>query len=295
MEWTETEDGKNLWVSSVLPKSESARKGVVPGSLLIALNGIDIKDLGAPSIHDKASSCGLPLRITFQKPDGINAPSQPKVYLCEKYSSPLLLPSHVHVFVEHNTQDMKVDPNVVNKCIKLLKDPTSWELSDKQREEMCKKQGANPAEVASAIFLAKHMIENANAKPQYETMTSSYDNVVTTQYPGPSNSDFPPPPAYTEPMDGNMTYAPGAADYGTMNPNESPPATTELDLPDPKPSLFFFLSFMCSFGWFVFFWLIHLIHCLFVVLSLINQKEIPAVIWTTLKLGLPISKRAYKN
>jgi len=208
MEWTATEEGKNLWVSSIAPKSEAAKKGVVPGSVLMALNGIDIKDLGAKRIHEKASSCGLPLRISFRKPEGLNAPSYPK--------------------------DMSVNPDIVNKCVSLLKDPTNWEMNEKQKEGMCKKQGANPAEVAAAIFLAKYMIENLSQQvsPQYQVMESM-------GYPGPSNNDFPPqnysqppPPAYSPP-DGTMTYGPGSVDNMDMNSHESPPPSNqELDLPD---------------------------------------------------------------
>ena len=94
MEWTATEDGANLWVSNVTPMSQAARSGVVPGSMLIALNGIDIQNLGAPSIHDKASSLGLPLRVTFRKPESLEAPK--------------------------NKKDFKVREDVVNNCVKQL-------------------------------------------------------------------------------------------------------------------------------------------------------------------------------
>jgi len=200
MNWTPTEDGKNLWVSSIAPKSPAATKGVIPGSLLIAFNGSEIKDLGSKAIFQKSSSLGLPLRITFCKPGGSIVPT--------------------------NDKDMSVDSDVVNKCVGLLKDPQCWEWSDKQREDLCKKQGANAAEVAAALFLAKYMMENANQKPavSYQTM-----NADMNAFPGPSNSDFPdlpnPSSSGTEgPSNGyDPSNAPGS------NPSDGGSGGSELE------------------------------------------------------------------
>merc|ERR1711933_285419 len=87
--------------------------GVVPGSMLVALNGIDIQNLGAPSIHDRASSLGLPLRVTFRKPEALDAPK--------------------------NKKDFSIREDVVNKCVKQLSTPQSLDMSDKQKQAMCKK------------------------------------------------------------------------------------------------------------------------------------------------------------
>eukprot|EP00485_Elphidium_margaritaceum_P011749 CAMPEP_0202692996 /NCGR_PEP_ID=MMETSP1385-20130828/7228_1 /ASSEMBLY_ACC=CAM_ASM_000861 /TAXON_ID=933848 /ORGANISM="Elphidium margaritaceum" /LENGTH=487 /DNA_ID=CAMNT_0049348615 /DNA_START=29 /DNA_END=1492 /DNA_ORIENTATION=+ len=142
MEWTATEDGANLWTSNVTPMSQAARLGVVPGSMLIALNGIDIQNLGAPSIHDKAASLGLPLRVTFRKPEQLEAPK--------------------------NKKDFKIREDVVNNCVKQLRAPASLDMSDEQRNAMCKKLGANFAEIASALFLANYTEEYQRQQQQQQ-------------------------------------------------------------------------------------------------------------------------------
>merc|ERR1712154_181327 len=112
MEWTATEDGANLWASNVTPLSQAARSGVVPGSMLVALNGIDIQNLGAPSM-------GLPLRVTFRKPQGLEAPK--------------------------NKKDFQIREESVNECVKKLKTPQALDMSEDQKQAICKKMGANPA------------------------------------------------------------------------------------------------------------------------------------------------------
>ncbi|ETO25941.1 hypothetical protein RFI_11197, partial [Reticulomyxa filosa] len=210
MNWTPTEDGKNLWVSAIASKSQAAIKGVVPGSMLIALNGVDIKDMGAQTIFDKSASCGLPLRITFRRPAGIDVP---------------------------NNKD-ECNPEVVNKCVALLKDPDNWELNDKQKEDICKKQGANAAEIAAAVFLANYIIENSNRQPDIHETENAHSGTVMG-YPGPSNSDFPSQP--------NTTYSTHSDldDAKSTDPSDLP------DVPNSKSSYVFCRRFFVLFFIFV--------------------------------------------
>ena len=71
MTWTATKDRANRYVSKVTPNSKAAESGVVPGSMVVALNGIDIQNWGHQEISAKAKSLGLPLRVTFRKPDDL--------------------------------------------------------------------------------------------------------------------------------------------------------------------------------------------------------------------------------
>ena len=192
MEWTATEDGDNLWVSNITPLSQSAKAGVVPGSMLIAFNGKDITNMGAPSIHEHAATVGLPLRITFRKPSSLNAPK--------------------------NKSDFSVREKIVNACVKALKNPQTWDYNDNQKQAMCKKLGANPAEIASAIFLVGYIIEKerknnddmkmnniANNQPiQMIQQPIQQPNIVYVQQPIPNNQ-IPiqqpiqqPPPVYQQ-------------------------------------------------------------------------------------------------
>eukprot|EP01084_Bolivina_argentea_P049578 91175_1 len=166
MEWTATEDGANLWVSNVTPMSQAACSGVVPGSMLVTLNGIDIQNLGAPSIHDKASSLGLPLRVTFRKPESLEAPK--------------------------NKKDFKIREDIVNKCVKQLKTPQSLDMGEQQKKAMCKKMGANNAEIASAIFLANYTQEHNQAMQQQQ----QYIQPVQPQ----QQIYQQPPQGYVQPM-----------------------------------------------------------------------------------------------
>jgi len=170
MEWTATENGSNLWVSNVTPLSQAARSGVVPGSMLIALNGIDIQNLGAPSIHDKASSLGLPLRVTFRKPESLEAPK--------------------------NKKDFKIREDVVNNCVKQLNLPQSLDMDEQQKKAMCKKMGANAAEIASAIFLANYTTEMQNKQQpvQQQVIYQQAPQYVSVQ------------PIQQMPMNGQMVY-----------------------------------------------------------------------------------------
>jgi len=173
MEWTATEDGANLWVSNVTPMSTAARSGVVPGSMLVALNGIDIQNLGAPSIHDKASSLGLPLRVTFRKPEGLEAPK--------------------------NKKDFKIREEMVNQCVKELKTPQSLDMSDDQKKAMCKKLGANPAEIASAIFLANYTEEYQQRQQQMQPQVV-YQQPIQPMQPMQGQYGQPMQQQYGQPM-----------------------------------------------------------------------------------------------
>eukprot|EP01084_Bolivina_argentea_P190360 327157_1 len=169
MEWTATEDGSNLWVSNVTPMSQAARCGVVPGSVLVSLNGIDIQNLGAPSIHEKASSLGLPLRVTFRKPEQLNAPK--------------------------NKKDFSVREQIVNQCVKQLKTPQALDMSNEQKGLLCKKLGANPAEIASAIFLANYTQEH-----KQQMMMQQQQQIPQQQYVQPMQPMQPQQPQYVQPI-----------------------------------------------------------------------------------------------
>ena len=69
-----TTDNVHLFVKEVTPISEAAAAGVVPGSMVVALNGKNIQDLKPQQIVQKVTSASLPLRITFRKPQGSAAP-----------------------------------------------------------------------------------------------------------------------------------------------------------------------------------------------------------------------------
>lgn len=167
MEWTATEDGKNLWVSNVTPMSQSARSGVVPGSMLIALNGMDIQNIGAPDIHSRASKFGLPLRVTFCKPSSLQAPK--------------------------SKQDFSVREDVVNACVAKLKQPQAMDYSPEQKASVCKQSGANEAETASAIFLASYIVEHQqkSQQPVYEQQPQ-YGQQYGQQQQSIINYDQPP-------------------------------------------------------------------------------------------------------
>eukprot|EP01084_Bolivina_argentea_P289631 497381_1 len=179
MEWTATEDGSNLWVSNVTPMSQAARSGVVPGSMLVALNGIDIQNLGAPSIHDKASSLGLPLRVTFRKPESLEAPK--------------------------NKKDFKIREDIVNKCVKELTVPQTLDMSEQQRHALCKRFGANRAEIASAMFLANYTMEHQAQMAQQQQQQvmqqpqQMYQQPMQPQY-VPVQPVQPQQPMYQQPM-----------------------------------------------------------------------------------------------
>ena len=157
--------------------SQAARSGVVPGSMLIALNGIDIQNLGAPSIHDKASSLGLPLRVTFRKPESLEAPK--------------------------NKKDFKIREDVVNKCVKQLNMPMNLDSDEKQKKAMCKKMGANAAEIASAIFLANYTMEIQQIQQQNVQMMQP-QQVVYQQQPMQQQPYVPVQPI--QPMNGQIVY-----------------------------------------------------------------------------------------
>ena len=112
--------------------TQAAKAGVIPGSMLCALNGINIMNLGGTSIHEKAATLGLPLRITFKKPTSVMPPGS-----------------------ENN--DCREE--IVNRCINLLKDPSRWDLSQQQKRDLCQQQGAKPSEIAASIFLAQYMVK----------------------------------------------------------------------------------------------------------------------------------------
>merc|ERR1712013_315837 len=80
--------------------------------------------------HQKASSLGLALRVTFRKPQSLGAPKK--------------------------KEDFAVREKVVNACVKELASPQCLDMSEAQRRAMCTKMGANTAEVASALFLANY-------------------------------------------------------------------------------------------------------------------------------------------
>merc|ERR1712228_834557 len=206
MEWTATENGSNLWVSNVTPMSQAARSGVVPGSMLIALNGIDIQNLGAPSIHDKASSLGLPLRVTFRKPESLEAPK--------------------------NKKDFKIREDVVNKCVKALNMPQSLDSNEKQKQAMCKKMGANAAEIASAIFLANYTMEmeqkqSAQMQPQQIVYQQPPQQYVQQQ------PQYVPVQPIQIPMNGMNGNAPPA--YGQPQGYVQPPIQPHDTPQNPPP------------------------------------------------------------
>ena len=133
MEWTGTKDGLNLWVSSVDPQGLAHVKRVIPGSMIIALNGGDVQNMGAKKIHEKTLKLGLPLRVTFRKPEGMGDGSK-------------------------NDQQFALDEDVIKKCVAALSDPTNWDLSKDQKYAMCKKLGASEAEIHCARFLADQSV-----------------------------------------------------------------------------------------------------------------------------------------
>eukprot|EP01084_Bolivina_argentea_P089697 161793_1 len=67
MEWTETENKRNLYVSEITVDGQADIAGVTMGSIVIGLNDIDVQNVGARGIHEKAVSFGLPLKVTFMR------------------------------------------------------------------------------------------------------------------------------------------------------------------------------------------------------------------------------------
>ena len=74
MDWTETEDHRNAWVSKVTPESIPAKYGVVQGSMVISINGFDIRDMGYDKIVTMAASMPLPMSISFANPEKSKVP-----------------------------------------------------------------------------------------------------------------------------------------------------------------------------------------------------------------------------
>ena len=163
----------------------SSAKWSVPWLDVIALNGIDIQNLGAPSIHDKASSLGLPLRVTFRKPESLEAPK--------------------------NKKDFKIREDVVNKCVKQLNMPMNLDSDEKQKKAMCKKMGANVAEIASAIFLANYTME-IQQKQQQNVQMMQPQQVVYQQQPMQPQPYVPVQPI--QPMNGQIVYQQPQQPYG---------------------------------------------------------------------------------
>jgi len=66
MQWTETVDQKNLYVSSVDPGRLASSLGVTQGSLIVAVNGRIVENLGAAQVFQISKAQPLPLTITFR-------------------------------------------------------------------------------------------------------------------------------------------------------------------------------------------------------------------------------------
>jgi len=72
MQWTETPDQQNLYVSSVDVGGQAHTLGVIAGSRIICLNHTVIENTGAKQIFQFSKQQQLPLRITFRLPDNCN-------------------------------------------------------------------------------------------------------------------------------------------------------------------------------------------------------------------------------
>merc|ERR1719361_2898983 len=66
MQWTETSDQKNLYVSSVDMGLLAHQLGVTEGSLIIQVNGQIVENLGAAQVFQISKAQPLPLSITFR-------------------------------------------------------------------------------------------------------------------------------------------------------------------------------------------------------------------------------------
>merc|ERR1719195_288881 len=92
MQWTETSDQRNLYVSSVDQGLLAHQLGVSEGSLIIAVNGRVVENLGAAQVFQISKAQPLPLSITFRalqnvavKPEAV----QPAVPMPAPMAQPL--------------------------------------------------------------------------------------------------------------------------------------------------------------------------------------------------------------
>merc|ERR1719499_3012160 len=77
MQWTETSDQKNLYVSSVDMGLLASQLGVTEGSLIIQVNGRVVENLGAAQVFQISKAQPLPLSITFRAlTNVVNQPAQ---------------------------------------------------------------------------------------------------------------------------------------------------------------------------------------------------------------------------
>jgi len=77
MQWTETNDQRNLYVSSVDHGLLAHNLGVTQGSLIIAVNGRIVENMGAAQVFQISKAQPLPLSITFRALT--NVVNQPRV------------------------------------------------------------------------------------------------------------------------------------------------------------------------------------------------------------------------
>merc|ERR550534_3583094 len=77
MQWTETSDQRNLYVSSVDMGLLASNLGVTQGSLIIAVNGRIVENMGAAQVFQISKAQPLPLSITFRALT--NVVNQPQV------------------------------------------------------------------------------------------------------------------------------------------------------------------------------------------------------------------------
>lgn len=77
MQWTETADGKNLYVSSVDIGMQAHSLGVTEGSLIIAINSTKVENLGAGQVFQISKATPLPMAITFRGLTNAQFSSQP--------------------------------------------------------------------------------------------------------------------------------------------------------------------------------------------------------------------------
>jgi len=76
MQWTETADGQNLYVSSVDIGMQANVLGVTEGSLIIAINATKVENLGAGQVFQISKATPLPMAITFRGLTNMNSSQQ---------------------------------------------------------------------------------------------------------------------------------------------------------------------------------------------------------------------------
>merc|ERR1712083_911106 len=152
----------------------------------------------------------------------------------------------------------KIREDVVNKCVKQLNMPQSLDSDENQKKAMCKKLGANAAEIASAMFLANYTMEmdakqQQNAQmmqaqqqpqivyqqqPQYQQPQQGQGQYVPVQPIQPMNGNVvyqqpmqpqqygQQPPAYGQPQQGYVQ---------PLQPHDTPQNPPQAQVPDEPP------------------------------------------------------------